>query len=127
MESWRKTWRDGIGRILSRRGLEALRLALLRDDHALVQNATTCPPGLEVFANSCVEAACAVGYCGWKGDNLATVQEVSEYFAQTCQAADEALGEPAACRHFLNWFDVTPRSELRRQLLRVGEQPCNEI
>ncbi|MBI3409231.1 MAG: hypothetical protein HY040_12865 [Planctomycetes bacterium] len=118
MEHWRRTWREGIGPMLSRSGLEALRMALMRDDAQLVQNATTCPPALAVFADACVEAACAVGFCAWKGDNLATVAEVSAYFAQTCTAADDALGEPSACRHFLNWFDQTPRSEVRRLLLQ---------
>ena len=27
------------------------------------------------------------------------------------------VGEPAACRWFLNWFDETPRDEMRRLLL----------
>ena len=29
----------------------------------------------------------------------------------------ERLGEPAACRWFLNWFDDTPRDQMRRELL----------
>jgi hypothetical protein len=64
-----------------------------------------------------VEAACGLGYCGWQGDGLETVAEVEEFFARTCFEADQRLGEPAACRWFLNWFDETPREEMRRQLL----------
>lgn len=126
MENWKRIWRDGVGPLLSREGLEALRMALMHDDVQLVQNATTCPPALEVFADACVEAACALGYCAWKGDNLATVAEVADYFAQTCTAADDALGEPSACRHFLNWFDQTPRNEVRRLLLPEVNRLLNQ-
>ena len=47
----------------------------------------------------------------------AFVADVEAYFAQTCLDADEALGEPAACRRFLDWFDRTPRPQMRAQLL----------
>ena len=30
---------------------------------------------------------------------------------------DQRFGEPTACRWFLNWFDETPREEMREQLL----------
>ena len=46
-----------------------------------------------------------------------TVAEVEEYFARICFEADQVLGEPAACRWFLNWFDETAREEMRRLLL----------
>jgi len=117
MESWRKVWRDGLAPHLSTAGLEALRRALLADDGRLVQGATTVPPPLMCVQDWPVEAACVLGYCGWKGDGLETVGEVEEYFARMCFEADKALGEPAACRWFLNWFDETPRSEARQELL----------
>ena len=37
--------------------------------------------------------------------------------AANAAEADTRLGEPAAVRYFLNWFDDTPRDEMRRQLL----------
>jgi hypothetical protein len=67
-----------------------------------------------------VEAACAIGFCGTVengGFGAATVGAVEEFFARTCFEADQRLGEPAACRHLLNWFDDMPRDEMRRQLL----------
>ena len=70
-----------------------------------------------------VEAACALGYCGWQGDGLETVGEVEEFFARACFEADQRLGEPAACRWFLNWFDDTPRDEMRRELLAEVNAP----
>src|SRR5262249_49069104 len=62
-------------------------------------------------------AACVVGYCGWQGEGLETVAEVEEFFARVCYETDQVLGEPAACRWFLNWFDETPRDEVRPELL----------
>jgi len=44
------------------------------------------------------------------------VAEVEEFFARACFEADQRLGEPAGCRWFLNWFDETPRDEMRRLL-----------
>ena len=117
MESWRKVWRDGLAPHLSTPGLEALRRALIGDDARLLQGATTTPPPLQCVQDWPVEAACVLGYCGWQGDGLETVAEVEEFFAQVCFEADQALGEPAACRWFLNWFDEAPRQEMRSQLL----------
>jgi hypothetical protein len=117
MESWRKVWRDGLAPHLSAAGLEALRQALMADDERLIQGATTVPPPLMSVQDWPVEAACVLGYCGWQGDGLATVGEVEEYFAKMCFEADKALGEPASCRWFLNWFDETPRPEAVRELL----------
>ena len=117
MESWRKVWRDGVEPLLTTEGLAALREALRGDDARLVQGATTTPPPLMCVQDWPVEAACALGYCGWVGDGLETVGEVEEFFARMCFEIDSRLGEPAACRWFLNWFDETPRDEMRRLLV----------
>jgi hypothetical protein len=47
----------------------------------------------------------------------ATVGKVEEIFAKLCFDADKSLGEPAACRYFLNWYDETPRDEMRREMI----------
>lgn len=117
MESWRKVWREGFAPSISESALLALLDALTKDDKILVQGATTTPPPLMCVQDWPVEAACALGLCGWKGENLETVGQVEEYFAKMCFEADQRLGEPAACRWFLNWFDDTPRDEMRRELL----------
>jgi hypothetical protein len=117
MESWRKVWREGVAPLISTEGLEALARALEGDDPRLLQGATTTPPPLQCVQDWPVEAACAVGYCGWQGDGLETVAEVEEFFAKVCFEVDQQLGEPAACRWFLNWFDETPREEMRQLLL----------
>jgi hypothetical protein len=116
MESWKKVWRDGVEPLLSTEGLEALKQALRSDDPRLVQGATTTPPPLQCVQDWPVEAACALGYCGWVGDGLETVGEVEEFFARMCFEVDQRLGEPAGCRWFLNWFDETPRAQMREQL-----------
>src|SRR5262245_36636648 len=117
MESWRRVFRDGIAPQLSTPGLEALRLALLTDDCRLLQGATTEPPPLEQLHDWPVEGACPISYCFWKGDGLSFVAEVQEAFAQTTYECDAALGEPIACRWFLNAWDESPREEMRRELL----------
>ena len=117
MESWRKVWREGIAPQLSTAGLQALARGLIEDDERLVQGSTTAPPPLQCMQECAVEGACGVGYCAWQGDGLRTVGEVEEFFARICYETDQHFGEPTACRWFLNWFDDTPREEMRRLLL----------
>ena len=121
MELWRNVWRKGFVPVLSTAGLVALREARQNDDPRLVQGATTTPPPLLCVQDWPVEACCALGYCGWQGDDLHTVGEVEEHFAKCCFEADERLNEPAGCRHFLNWFDDTPRTDMVRDLLNEVE------
>ena len=122
MKSWRKVWREGLAPLLSNAALDALQRALSDDDARLLQGSTTAPPPLQCVQDWPVEAACAVGFCGWQGEGLETVAEVEEFFARTCFEIDRRLGEPAACRWFLNWFDETPREEMRADLLAEVER-----
>lgn len=117
MESWRKVWRDGFAPQLSTRGLAVLQLALVNDDPRLIQGATTSPPPLQCVGDWPVEGCCALGYCGWQTEGLESVADVEEDFARLCFEADQLLGEPAACRYFLNWYDEVPRAEMRSELL----------
>jgi hypothetical protein len=103
--------------LLSRRGLLALETALASDDPRLLQGVTCAPPLLDAWSNRKVCAACALALSGWRGEGLTTVGDVEAYFHGLCDAADRALHEPAACRFFLNWYDDTPREEMRRMLL----------
>jgi hypothetical protein len=117
MESWQRIFREGLAPLLSDRALAVLRDALQQDDPRLMQGATTQPPPLQCVSDWPVEGACAVGFCGWRGEGLETVAQVEEFFARMCFEIDQKLAEPAVCRHFLNWFDETPRDEMRRLLL----------
>jgi hypothetical protein len=114
---WRKVWRDAVAPLLSTPALEALKAALESDDARLIQGATSEPPPLGCVQDWPVTGACALGYCGWRGDGLQTVGEVEEFFARLCFEIDQRLGEAAGCRWFLNWFDETPRDEMIRELL----------
>lgn len=119
IEIWRNVWRVGFGPLLSTTALSALRVALEHDDKRLVQGSTTTPPPLMCVQDWPVEAACALGFCGWQdsASPLLTVGEVEEFFARACFDADQLLEEAAACRRFLDWFDDTPRNEMRRELM----------
>jgi hypothetical protein len=115
--SWKIVWREGIVPLVGRDELVALRDALRSDDPKLVQGCTVSPPPLQSVQDWHCEAACGSGFMGWRGGELDTVAEVEEFFARMCFNIDQRLGEPAACRWFLNWFDETPRDEMIRLLL----------
>lgn len=126
IESWREVWRRGFAPGLSASALQALAAALRSDDPRLSQGSTTTPPPLMCVQDWDCEAACVVGYCGWQGEDLTTVGEVEEYFARACFEADRRLGEPAACRHLLTFWDDTPRPAARAQLLGEVERTLAE-
>lgn len=124
IESWRLVWREGFAPVMSAKALEALRDGLRSDDERLTQGSTTTPPPLMCTQDWPVEAGCCLVYAGWLGEfgGDATVRQVEEYFARLCFEADSRLGEPAACRWLLDWFDDTPREEMRRELLAEVER-----
>ena len=142
-EPWRKVFRKGflpalwklVGREGYATGLRAVEEKLLDDDDgSLCQKDTTrAAPQTGLWANhpndfpgreGCVcESACFVSFVAWKAGVVkpkherATIGEVEEAFAQVCFGIDREMGEPAACRWFLNWFDETPMSDVRQALL----------
>jgi hypothetical protein len=122
MESWRKVWREGFAPLLPTVGLMALRDALSIDDHRILQGVTTSPPAMLCVQDWPIEGSCVLGFCAWQGEGLDTVGEIEEFFARTCLEADQHLGELAACRYFVNWYDDTPRAEMRSLLLEEVEQ-----
>jgi hypothetical protein len=129
VESWRLVWRNGFAPVLPTAGLELLEAALRNDDPRLIQGGTTTPPPFMCVEDWSAEAADAVAMCGVPdagGWGHATVGQVEEFFAQMCFQADQRLGDPAACRWFLNWFDETPRDEMRRELLHEVERELKD-
>ncbi|MBI2806238.1 MAG: hypothetical protein HYX68_14755 [Planctomycetes bacterium] len=117
MEKWQRVWRFGIRPFLSDQALIVLVRALETNDLRLMQGRICSPPPLDELADCAVLGCCSIGFAGWQGEGLTTVGEVERFFHRICDHADTALGEPAACRHFLNWYDETPRSIMRRRLL----------
>lgn len=126
MDTWRMVWREGFAPVLPTEGLKALRKAILDDQKTLIQGATTCPPPLQCVQDWPIEGCCAIGYCGWHGEGLETVGEIEEFFARACFEADQRLGEPAACRWFLNWFDDASRESMREELLAEVDRTLAE-
>lgn len=118
---WKTVFRGGIAPNLTLASLEALYMALADDDPALIQGATTSPPPLACAYDWPVDAACAVAFALWKGEGLVTVNEVEQRFFDVCLAAEQLLGEEAAARHLLSWWDETPRAKARRELLAEVE------
>lgn len=97
-------------------GLESLLVALVTDDKRLIQGTTSCPPPLMCVQDWPCEGSCALGWTFYKGGDV-TVGEVEEHFAAMCFQADQMIGEIAGSRWFLNWFDDTPRDQMRRELI----------
>ena len=72
-----------------------------------------------------MEAACLLGYAfaatngGFvdAGACPPTIAETEEFFGRACYEIDQRFNQPAECRWFLNWYDETPRDEMRRELL----------
>ncbi len=118
IEAWRAVWRAGAP-LLPTAGLEALATALETDSPLLLQGATTEPPPLKLCSDWPCEKACVVGYCGWQGEGLVTIEEVETFFGVWCEELRALLNtdDAAPCRHFLNWADETPRDQMRRELL----------
>ncbi|HEY1189547.1 MAG TPA: hypothetical protein VGE74_18015 [Gemmata sp.] len=126
MESWRLYWRKALAAVLPTTGIESLRDALRSDNPCLVQGSTTVPAPLIATRDERVCGACAIAFCGWQGDALETVGAVEEFFSRICWEGDQAFGEPAGCRKFLDWFDDTPRDEVRRELFAEVERTLAE-
>lgn len=137
MESWRTVWRAFASaalndqRIDAHTGLTLLAGLLRADDPHLVQGATTQPPPLMCVQDWPCEAGDCISMLGvlsgagkplphpekgvpW---NTLSVGDAEEFFARACFEADQILGTPAACRWFLNWYDDTPRAEMRACLI----------
>ncbi len=117
MNGWKRGWRLGIAPLLTPAGLLALKKALETDDPRLVQGATTEPLPIALFAEEAVVGACAVGFCLWQSSGLDRVGVLHAAFRRLVASADDLLDEPLGTIAFLNWFDDTPRDEMRRELL----------
>ena len=113
METWRNVWREGIVPLLPLKGLKTLLKALQTDDPKLLQGLTTSTPK----PNRPVEAACVIGFCGWRGAGLKTVTKVENFFKRVCKKANQLLGEPNKTNEFIGWHDTTPRAEMIQELL----------
>jgi len=121
LSNWLLAWRLGFARVLSDEALRAIEDALYRDSAALIQRRTTSPDPVISNADEPCTGACLVSYGGLAGHKLLTVGQVERYFAACCQAAsvllDEHFHDTLCFQYFLNWFDDTPRDEVRAAML----------
>lgn len=101
--------------------LDLLADSLRDDDHQLLQGATTCPPPMSCVRDWPCEGACFVSAAHWLAGLSNKVGDVGEAFARACFEADKRLGEPAACRYFLNYWDDTPRRIAFKETLEILE------
>lgn len=113
LESWQLVFRRGVAPSLTLEQLERLRLALDMDDSRLIQGATTSPPPLQCMLDCHAEGCCPISLAS----GLETVGEVSDFFARVCQECDRRLGEDAAVRWLLTWWDDGDRDAVRERLL----------
>lgn len=117
--AWLHAWRRGFLPLYSEVQLRHMLHGLETEDRNVLQGATCTPPPLQVVMDWPVEACDLTSYGFWmEGGTETTVAEVEEFFARTCFEADNLLGEPAGCRHWLNWYDEIPRDEMRDCMVR---------
>jgi hypothetical protein len=100
--------------LLSVAHLTALRDALATDNPRLIQGAVVRPLYILRCLGDAPYGACAIGYCGWIGDNLPTVNDVADFFFNLTRKCD--------ARPFYDWFDKTPRDVMRASLLPEVER-----
>ena len=120
LATWRLIFRKGVAPQLSVYELLALQAGLQKNDPAIIQGQTTRPDAIGLNRREEPRQCCPVAYAIWKSaDNIPgiTVGEVDEEFAKVCAKCDQALGYERSIRHFLNWVDDTPRTEMIRDLL----------
>lgn len=123
LETWRRVLRKGILLGVGAPALTALMNALDNDDPRIIQGATTDPLPLIAVESWDCKGACALGFIAM-AEGKRSVGEVELRFAKLCQDGDFFLGSTMTAgtavggevRPFLNWFDITPRAEMRREL-----------
>ncbi len=95
---WQIAFRLGIAPYLPTKGLRVLAAeltaAIAGQPHRLCQRATVLPlAGGHTGPFPSPERACAAALCGWQGDSLSDVAEVSGYFLGLRDSADRLLAD----------------------------------
>jgi len=116
---WQRVFANGFAPQLGIAGLAALQEALEKDDPTLIQGLTARPTIDGEYPDAPIEAACAIGFGGWKSLGFEHINEIEEFFGKACFDCDAIMGEPCSSRHFLNWFDDQPREKMIAELLPV--------
>lgn len=109
MERWQKVFREGFAPQLSTQGLRALREALDTDDVRLIQGRTVTPHWI-LGATEAPACGCPIAFAAWHGEGLVTAGQVGSAFCKIVERVENAID-------FINWVDITPRSEMVANLL----------
>lgn len=120
--SWMIVFRYGILPSLSTNALRFLQHCLATNDKRLIQKETTQPQKPDEPCSH----ACLLALPVWLKHPAPTVAEAEDYFHWLCCETDNKIGEPASTRYFLNWFDDTPREEMRAKLLPIVNETIND-
>ena len=126
IEAWRKAFREGVAPNLSEHHLEVLRDGLVSDDPDIIQGSTTFPLPAFCTKDTPVQKACALAYCGWKGDGHSTVELAEDFFVRIVFSAHRSLGGETLVGHFLNAFDKWPRPVMLENLLGEVERAISQ-
>lgn len=109
MEAWRYCLQHGLLPLLEADTIGAMLAAL---QGGQVAPGDTCiPEPLQANADLPVTECCIMalpGLLAHGGFGQATVGQVETAFARLCGQVDARLGQPAATRYLINWFDETP-------------------
>jgi len=108
--------------LLSTESLEALPAGLVADDARLIQGGDDDAAAVAVRAGLAGRGACGLATAagrarGWRRWPRSRSSSPDVARDRPC------AGEPAGCRWFLNWFDETPRDDMRRECWRSQTAP----
>ena len=118
MESWKKSFAH-IADVCGVPALQVLRTAVSENYCSLIQGTTVAYEPATNPGDRTVCGACAVGYMYWKADDMDFADDVEEAVAATFSEVAKKAGWDRAPDLFTNWYDETPRDEMRRELLPV--------
>lgn len=128
MEKWREVWRNGFAKAFSLFQIQTLRDALDADSDELIQKSTVEPEPTSFYKDKPIVCACAVTFCGWKGEVLATAEEGLAYFRRLRREIDYKFPQyDRASLHFIYWFDSTERNEMREAFIAELDHNIKEI
>jgi hypothetical protein len=120
--AWRDSWRQAVAPRLPEAGLVELADALRRDDSRLVQANGRDPDLCDGGPGGAILRADAIGYALWQGHGLTTTAGMNRRVERLVFGTDPEGRCHLSAWPFLEWYDATPRGEMRRELLAEVER-----
>lgn len=122
VELWKVAFRVGVGPAFTDAELLALRAGLRCRDERIIQG-SVCEPyhPATLWPHKC-QAACAIGYAGWRG-GLILSSDVVDRFHEIIDISNVALSDDCGTLDvFVGWFDSTDREQAMSELLAEVER-----